>query len=310
MPASDSSDTPPSDRRTRPFLAHLIESGIRRALGDIPGGLDAFESPSGDPGLFGPDSMAWKVHCDLPAMLIGGFCALMIQMLHPLAMAGVAAHSRFRQDPLGRLQRTGRFVAGTTYGAMPYVEQLISEVRAVHERVHGVAPDGRRYAASDPELLCFVHVSEVWSFLAGYQRYSLSPLLKKEKDQYFEEMAEVAHRLGANDVPTSLSAIRSYLRDVEPQLCRSAQTDEAMQFLKRPVAKGFVEAASHKLILAAATDLMPERLQRMLGLELTLPGTNTAVRSAAAAFAISTRWALGPSPVVSLAFARATAQAS
>ena len=109
----------------RSCLARLVQSGIRRSLGDIPGRLGEYAAPTGDPGLFGPDSMAWKVHADLPGMLIGGFAALMLQMLHPLAMAGVAEHSRFREDPLGRLQRTGRFIAGTTFGPMALVDQLV-----------------------------------------------------------------------------------------------------------------------------------------------------------------------------------------
>lgn len=307
MPTQNGGGRADANGTNRSLFALLIESRIRAALGDIPGGLDAYESPPGDPGLFGPDSMAWKVHCDLPSMLIGGFCALMIQMLHPLAMAGVYAHSKFREDPLGRLQRTGRFIAGTTYGSMALVDELVTEVRAVHARVNGTAPDGRPYSAADPELLCFVHVSEVWSFLAAYQRYSLHPLFRREKDQYFDEMAVVGELLGARDVPSSLSEVREYLRRIEPELCKSSQTDEAMQFLRQPVGTGIADAASHKLILEAAIDLMPSRLRKLLGLELTLPGSSAMVRRAASAFSISTRWALGPSPVVIRATQRASA---
>ena len=294
-------------RPGRSLFAQMVESRIRSSLGDIPGGLDAYELPLGDPGLFGPDSMAWKVHGDLPSMLIGGFCALMIQMLHPLAMAGVHAHSRFREDPLGRLQRTGRFIAGTTYGSMPLVGQLVEEVHAVHARVQGTAPNGRRYSAADPELLRFVHVSELWSFLAAYQRYSLHPLLRHEKDQYFVEMAVVGELLGATDVPVSLDEARSYLRDIEPELCKSEQTDEAMAFLGRPVTSALADVAAHRLILAAATDLMPPRLQRLLGLEPAPWGSGSMVRTAASAFSLCARWALGPSPVVTRARHRATA---
>jgi uncharacterized protein (DUF2236 family) len=299
-------DADSSTPRPRPFVARLIQSGIRRSLGDIPGGLDEYAAPLGDPGLFGPDAMAWRVHADLPGMLIGGFAALMLQMLHPLAMAGVAAHSRFREDPLGRLQRTGRFVAGTTFGPMSFVDELIAEVRDVHSRVNGIAPDGRCYSAADPELLTFVHVSEVSSFLAGYQRYSLHPLLRVEKDQYFEEVAEVARRLGASDVPTSLDAVRAYLRDIQPELGRSGQTDEAMRFLSRPIGTGIAEVATHRLLMAAAADLLPRPARDLLGVNLVVPGSRAAVRAAAGAFCLSTRWALGPSPVVARSRSRAT----
>ena len=301
-------DRPSDAAPSRPLLARLIQSGIRRSLGDIPGELDEYSASPGDPGLLRPDSMAWRVHADLPGMLIGGFAALMLQMLHPLAMAGVAAHSRFREDPLGRLQRTGRFVAGTTFGPMPLVEQLIGEVKAVHTRVRGIAPDGRAYSAADPELLTFVHVSEVSSFLAGYQRYSLRPLLRVEKDQYFDEVAEVARRLGARDVPTSLAEIRRYLRDVEPQLRWSSQSDEALQFLRRPLGTSAGEIVTHRVLIEAGLDLLSPNARDLLGVAPLLPGSRMVVRAAATAFSLTTRWALGPSPVVARSRARAYAE--
>ena len=282
----------------RPILARVIQRGIQRSLGDIPGDLDAYTTSPGDPGLLGPDAMAWRVHADLPGMLIGGFAALMLQMLHPLAMAGVAAHSRFREDPLGRLQRTGRFVAGTTFGPMSFADQLIDEVKTVHTRVRGIAPDGRAYSAADPELLTFVHVSEVSSFLAGYQRYSLRPLFRAEKDTYFAEVAEVARRLGATNVPTSLDGIRTYLKEVQPDLRRSSQTDEAFQFLCQPIGTAVGEAAVHRILISAAIDLLPRPAGQLLGVPANPAVSRAGVRSAALALSLGTRWALGPSPVV------------
>jgi uncharacterized protein (DUF2236 family) len=282
----------------RSGLAMRIEGGIRRSLGDSPGALEDYAGPLGDPGLVGPDSMAWKVHADLPGMLIGGFAALMFQTLHPLAMAGVAAHSRFREDPLGRLQRTARFVAGTTFGAMPFVEELIGEVAAVHERVRGIAPDGRPYSAADPELLTFVHVTEVSSFLAGFQRYSQRPLLRVEKDQYFDEVAEIARRLGAKDVPTSLSAVRAYLDQILPELVRSPQSDEALEFLRRPVGTARSDAIAQRIIVTAAADLLPRPIRALITPPYYLPGRRAVIVAAAGSFAVATRWAIGPSPVV------------
>jgi uncharacterized protein (DUF2236 family) len=284
--------------RHRSGLAKRIEGGIRRSLGDSPGAIEDYAGPAGDPGLVGPDSMAWKVHADLPGMLIGGFAALMFQTLHPLAMAGVAAHSRFREDPLGRLQRTARFVAGTTFGAMPFVEELIGEVKAVHERVRGIAPDGRPYSAADPELLTFVHVTEVSSFLAGFQRYSPRPLLRVEKDQYFSEVAEIARRLGARDVPTSLSEVRTYLDQILPDLVRSAQSEEALQFLRRPVGTATSDAVAQRIIVAAAADLLPRPIRALITPWSFIPGRRAVIVAAAGSFAVATRWAIGPSPVV------------
>ena len=290
--------------RPRSGLARKIAAGIRRSLGDSPGAISDYSAPLGDPGLLGPDSMAWQVHADLPGMLIGGFAALMFQTLHPLAMAGVAAHSRFREDPLGRLQRTARFVAGTTFGAMPFVEQLIGEVRTVHERVRGIAPDGRPYAASDPDLLTFVHVTEVSNFLAGYQRYAARPLLRVEKDQYFAEVAEVARRLGARRVPTSLEEIRDYVGDIVPELRRSAQSDEALEFLRRPVGGSRTDSLAQMIIVNAAVDLLPRSVQALIAPRGHTPGRRAVVVGAAGSFAIATRWAIGPSPVVSRSFDR------
>lgn len=292
----------PAPARSR--FAESLAGGIRRSLGDSPGAVEDYAGPLGDPGLVGPSSMAWKVHADLPGMLIGGFAALMFQTLHPLAMAGVAAHSRFREDPLGRLQRTARFVAGTTFGAMPFVEELIAEVNEVHRRVRGIAPDGRRYSAADPELLTFVHVTEVSSFLAGFQRYSARPLLRVEKDQYFREVAEIARRLGAKEVPTSLVEVRAYIDRVLPELVRSEQADEALAFLRRPVGDAVTDAIAQRLIVTAAVDLLPRKIRSLLAPGQSVPGRRALTLAAAGGFAVATRWAVGPSPVVLRALER------
>src|SRR6185436_498261 len=134
-----------------------------------------------------------RVHANFPAMLAGGISALMLQALHPLAMAGVYDHSAFRDDPFGRLRRTATFVAGTTYGPTKVAEELVATVRRVHENVVGTAPDGRAYAASDPDLLTWVHVAEVASFLRSYRRYA-GTLSTAEQDRYFAETAIVAER--------------------------------------------------------------------------------------------------------------------
>jgi uncharacterized protein (DUF2236 family) len=303
-PADHAVAAGPERTRHRSRVAVKLENGIRRSLGESPGAISDYAGPRGDPGLVGPNSMAWKVHADLPGMLIGGFAALMFQTLHPLAMAGVAAHSRFREDPLGRLQRTARFVAGTTFGAMPFVEELIAEVTAVPERVRGIAPDGRPYSAADPDLLTFVHVTEVSNFLAGFQRYSPRPLLRLEKDRYFEEVAEVARRLGAANVPTSLHQVRAYLDEILPQLVRSKQSDEALDFLRRPVGTAPSDAIAQRIIVSAAADLLPRPIRALLGPSRFIPGRRALILAAAGSFSLATRWAIGPSPVVARSLER------
>ena len=116
------------------FLRQRIERHVLSLSGLTLSGVD-MENPKGDPGLFGPQSVCWQVHSDFTSMLIGGISALMIQMLHPLALAGVWEHSNFRHDMLGRLRRTGQFIAGTTFASRADAERLIARVRSIHDRV-------------------------------------------------------------------------------------------------------------------------------------------------------------------------------
>jgi uncharacterized protein (DUF2236 family) len=281
-----------------------IGDTIRRSLGAERETLEEYREGPGDPGLFGPESPVWAVHGDLPSMLIGGFAALMTQTLHPLAMAGVAAHSNYREDPTGRLRRTARFIAGTTFGSTPFAYRLVEEVRSVHERVRGTAPDGRPYSASDPALLTFVHVSEVASFLASYQRYALRPLLRIEKDRYLDEVAIVAELLGATGVPHSMAALRAYQRAVLPDLTATAQSAEALEFLRRSTSPHPPDVLAHHVVIGAACELLPEPVRSMVLPSLVdIPGRAVS-RAAAVAFSIGVRWAVGPSVVRLIALDR------
>ncbi len=127
-------------------------------------------APRADAGFFGPQSVAWRVHGDFTTMMVGGVTALLLQMLHPAALAGVWDHSDFRRDMTGRLQRTATFLGGTSYGSTEQALSLIARVRSIHDRVHGTLPDGRPYSANDPDLLTWVHIAGTWSFLHSYMR--------------------------------------------------------------------------------------------------------------------------------------------
>ena len=194
----------PSDRLSAGRLGPIrdaIGDRIRRLIGS--GAADALTLAEGDAGWFGPDSVCWKVHGDFTSMMIGGVAALLMQMLHPAALAGVWDHSNFRQDMAGRLRRTARFIAGTTYGSTQDAQALVDKVRRIHAQVKGETAAGRPYAADDPELLTWVHVAEVSSFLAAYLRYRDPSLPAADQDRYFAETATVAERLGASGVPKS-----------------------------------------------------------------------------------------------------------
>jgi uncharacterized protein (DUF2236 family) len=215
--------------------------------------------------------MARLVHADLPTMLIGGVSALLLQSLHPLAMAGVAAHSSYREDPLGRLRRTAGFVAATTFGTVTQAEAAIAQVRRVHRRVRGISPDGRPYAADDPDLVTFIHVAEVSSFLASSQRYGPRPLTPEQCDRYYEEVAPVALALGATWAPRSSDEVQSYLLRVRPELYAGPQAKEARDWLLRGVARRPSERAVYSLVLAAAVGVLPGWARRELGLSLAGP---------------------------------------
>lgn len=171
-------------------LTALIRRWVLQAFPRGRSGID-YDNPAGDPGLFGPDSVTWRIHSDFPGMLSGGLCALMLQTLHPRALAGVWDHSNFREDLIGRLRRTTAFVAGTTYASRDQAQALIARVAAIHRQVRGHTADGIAYAADDPELLTWVHVTEAYAFLEGYRRYCRE-VPEAIADRYYAEVRRVA----------------------------------------------------------------------------------------------------------------------
>ena len=152
------------------------------------------------PRWFTPEDPIWRVHADA-SMFAGGIASLLLQSLHPLAMAGVAGHSGYKSDPWGRLQRTSHYIATTTYGTIEDAEAAIARVRAIHERVRGRDERGRAYRASDPHLLLWVHVAEIDSFLRAYQAFGARPLGPREMDRYVEQTAVAARLLGVPGAP-------------------------------------------------------------------------------------------------------------
>lgn len=246
-------------------LRRRIETQVMSLTGLALGQLD-LESPKGDPGLFGPQSISWQVHGDFPSMLVGGISALMLQLLHPLALAGVWDHSNFRQDLLGRLRRTSQFISGTTFGSTRDAEWLMEKVRTIHLKVVGTAPDGRPYAASDPDLLTWVHVAEVSSFLAAHLRYRNPHLSREAQDAYYNEIALIAERLGARDVPRSCQAVEDYLQCMRPQLLCDARSHEVVDILLDAPAPSRMAQPVGKLMLNAGIDLLPDWARDMLDL--------------------------------------------
>jgi uncharacterized protein (DUF2236 family) len=261
---------------------------LRRALG-IPGGRrPACDDP--DLAYFEPDSITRQVHSDLPAMLIGGLAALLFQMLHPLAMAGVAQH------PLGRLERTAMFLGATTFGSRAEAEAAIARVRRVHDSVVGLASDGRPYAAGDPDLLTWVHAAEVHSFLTAALVYGPRPLTRADQDRYVDEMSRVAYALGAVDVPRSTDELAAYFAAVRPELRLTPEAKVARNFVLRGVGRWPHELTTYGLLIAAAQGCLPTWARRQLHLAALPAGDTLAVRPAARMLSTALRWVATPVP--------------
>ncbi|MEU9129531.1 oxygenase MpaB family protein [Kitasatospora sp. NPDC048540] len=271
--------------------------------------LERYDRPAGDPGLFGPDSVVWRVHGHPAGMLVGGFAALLLQSLHPLAMAAVDAHSDFRADPTGRLNRTARFVTTTTLGSTAAADAAIEAVRRIHPHIHGTAPDGRPYRADDPALLTWVHTAEVYCFLTGYQTLATTPVTAAEADDYYAQAALVAERLGAAGVPRSRAEVAAYLARTRPELRVTPPALEVLRLL-RGFGRSRRERTAVRLLTNASLGLLPDWARDELGVHRPgvvrtawdLPVARTGGRIMV--------WACGPSPIRAAAQARATAAAA
>lgn len=228
--------------------------------------------PRMDVGLFGPDSVAWRLHAD-PAMLAGGLRALLVQALEPRAMAGVDQHSKYRVDPWGRLQRTTEFVYRTTYGTRASAEAACEQVRRVHTRIRGVDPTtGRWYTASDPDLLLWIHAVEVHSFIAAYRAYA-GHLDDADADRYVAEMVQVAEmvELPPGMAPRTLGELREYLRSVQGlQVTPAAREGMRMIFFPpMPLALRPLWAIPATATLA----ILPRVARRLYGLPWPTPAS-------------------------------------
>ncbi|MGH7292847.1 MAG: oxygenase MpaB family protein, partial [Myxococcota bacterium] len=225
------------------------------------------------------------------------------QTLHPLAMAGVAEHSDYRHDPWGRLHRTSRFIAATTYGTSEEAEAAVALVKKVHGHVRGVAPDGRPYSANEPILLAWVHATEIDSFITAYRRYGPAPLTDEDVDRYVNEMAVVAHAFGADPVPTTAAELRELLASYELHATSDARA--AARWLMVPPMPWRVRPV-YTLVAAAAIELLPLTAQLELGLVIPPLAGPMGVRPATRAFVSTARWAIGESPTLATARERAT----
>lgn len=310
-----------------PVTGRLIRTGLGRAFGPAP--FD-FSAAPGDPGLFGPESASWPIISE-PAAIVGGIRALLVQLLHPLAMAGVADHSRFRDDALGRLQRTSAYVTATTFGSMPEVFGATNAVRRVHRRVAGTAPDGRTYRADDPHLLAWVSIALTSSFLATHRLYAAGGLPDGDADRFVAEqsrasalldprvdVAALAHspeaveqlRAGTlplpmlldGTLPQTTAQLDALLRAYGGEWAVGEQARTALQFLRWPAVPLALRAGYMPLFAGAVASLEPEQ-RRLLGLRVGVAVRPVQAQTRATLLAM--RIAAGASPALAAARRRA-----
>lgn len=224
-----------------------------------------YDAPVGDPGLFGSDSVTWKIHADFPSMMAGGLAALMLQTLHPLALAGVWDHSNFRDDILGRLRNTTAFVGRTTYAPREPAEAAIETVRRIHRHVNGSVPDGRTYSAEDPHLLCWVHCAEALCFLNAYEAYCQAPIPVAMQDRYLDETALIAEALGACDVPRTRAQLDAFFAEIRSELVFDDRTREVLHVLNNIRLPLPMAGVSRNLFLGAAAVLLPDWALTLIG---------------------------------------------
>lgn len=243
-----------------------------------------------DEALFARDAVVWRVHGDVTSMMVGGVASLLLQMLHPAVLAGVWDHSRFRSDMLGRLRRTARFIALTTFGNRADAEAAIARVRDVHHRVRGIVPDGTAYTADDPDLLLWVHATETLCFLDAWIRYAEPGMTAADQDRYFEEVALVARALGAVDVPETRADIVALIDGMRPQLRVDDRTREVARLVLDQRSPSLAVRPVQQMMFHAAVDLLPDWARASHGLH-ALGLARPLVQGGTLAVAQTLRWA-------------------
>jgi uncharacterized protein (DUF2236 family) len=224
-----------------------------------------------DLGYFGPDSVTWRLHAD-PMQWVGGVRALFLLSLHPLAMAGVDQHSTYREDPIGRLQRTGDYLGAVTFGTRAEADRAAARVRGVHRRVRGVEPESNTpYWAPDPELLLWVHCGEIDSFLTIGRRAGVK-VSAADADRYVAEQVTAARLIGIPPelTPASTAELADYFERTRPALRTTAAARATARWLFVPPMPTVVQLATPaRAVWASAAGLafatLPRWARRMYG---------------------------------------------
>lgn len=274
--------------------AEFVKARVRRRINELFNDYERGERPAlrRADALFPSDAVAWRVNGDIVTMMIGGVSGLLLQMLHPAVLAGVWDHSDFRADMHGRLRRTAKFIAVTTYDHAHNGQAAIDRVRRIHDKLGGTLPDSTPYRVSDPRLLAWVHVTEITSFLDAWVRYGEPGMSRADQDTYIAEMARIGRALGADPVPTDRAGADALIQSMREELKADARTREVADLVMRQRIGGAAERASAALVMAAGADLLPPWARRMHG----LPAASAATQAGVHALAKGMSWVYQGSP--------------
>lgn len=246
------------------MLRKRVVERVRAVFNDVNSGQEPV--PPSDEALFEKDTPIRMVHADVVGMMVGGIRGLLLQMLHPHALQGVLDHSNFRSDMHGRLRRTARFIAVTTFGHRDKAREAIERVNSIHEQVHGTLPDGTPYSARDPRTLAWVHVAEATSFLAAYMRHVRPEMPNHEQDEYYRQFAVIARGLGADPIPESKREAEALFREMRSDLRASVEAREIADLVLSQKPEGSPPAVQ-AMLGAEAVALLPPFARSMLGLD-------------------------------------------
>jgi uncharacterized protein (DUF2236 family) len=247
------------------IIRRLLDRALRQQL-QAPGHPPVdFTEPKGEPALAGPDSVSWQVFRNPVPVAIGGIAAVVLELAEPRVRAGVWNHTSFRDDPVTRLRRTGLAAMVTVYGARSRAERMIAGVGRMHERVRGTTPEGLAYAASDPELLCWVQATAAYGFLEAYRTY-VRPLALADRDRFYLEGVPASQLYGAEGIPRSEAELDALFEHMEPCLRPSDTVFEFLDVMRRaPILPAPLRPAQG-LLVRAAVEIVPEPVRRILGL--------------------------------------------
>jgi uncharacterized protein (DUF2236 family) len=239
------------------MLLNQLALTVREVLSGVDDGqsevISRISSPAGAPGWFAPGDAIWTVHGSV-ATFLGGIRSLLLQALHPLALAGVNGHSNYRDDPFGRLQRTGAFIAATTFGSEALAEQTVAGIQRLHTKVQGTVADGRPYSARDPHLLEWVHVVLVDSMLTAYLEFELNGQI--DPDAYVANMAVIGRAMGVPEPAQTRGELSEQLDAFRPELTGGPEAIQVKDFvLAAPLPSGL--RPGYAVLCRTALDTLP-----------------------------------------------------